>query len=75
MFDSETTALLRAVLELSLRLPIFRPFALVLVRLAHDRRFVVAILFFVLFIIFVVVRIARRHRISHHCEEWPADEI
>ena len=45
-----------------------RPASLVFVWLAHDRRFVGGVLFFFLIVIFVFIRIARRHRVADHHE-------
>src|SRR5258708_15808794 len=51
--------------------------ALVFVRLAHDRRFVSAVLFvlflFVL-VLFVFIRISGRHRVAHDHEGTPVDQ-
>jgi hypothetical protein len=57
--------------------------SLVFVRLAHDRRFVGVVLFFLIVIflivifvivIFVFIRISRRHRVAHDHEGTPVDQ-
>src|SRR5712692_5549276 len=52
--------------------------ALVFVRLAHDRRFVGALLLFVLFVLFVLVVLIRmisgRHRVAGDHEWTPVDQ-
>src|ERR1700682_1749018 len=45
---------------------------LVFVRLAHDRRFVGAVLF--VLILFVFIRISGRHRVAHDHEGTPVDQ-
>jgi hypothetical protein len=49
--------------------------ALVFVRFAHDRRFVGAVLsLFVLFVLFVFIRISGRHCVAHAHEGTPIDQ-
>jgi hypothetical protein len=50
--------------------------ALVFVRLAHDRRFVGAVLFLFVFafVVFVFIRISGRHRVAHDHEGTPVDQ-
>src|ERR1700736_1913591 len=48
--------------------------ALVFVRLAHDRRFVGAVLFLFLFVRFVFIRISGRHCVAHDHEGTPVDQ-
>jgi hypothetical protein len=51
---------------------------LVFVRLTHDRRFVVVILFLfvVVFVVFVVfIRVSGRHRVAHDHEGTPVDRL
>src|SRR5215475_12369540 len=48
---------------------------LVFVRLAHDRRFVGAVLFLFVLVFFVFIRIAGRHRIAHDREGTPVDPV
>src|SRR5215470_15555356 len=50
-----------------------RASCLVLVRLAHDRRFVGAILFLLVFVLFLFIRISGRDRVAHDCEGAPVD--
>jgi hypothetical protein len=52
--------------------PIPKASCLVFVRLAHDRRFVGAVLLFVL-VLFVFIRISGRHRVAHDREGTPVD--
>src|SRR6266852_6440944 len=52
--------------------PILKHHALVFVRLAHDRRFVAAVL--VLFVLVVFIRISGRHRVAHDHEGTPVDQ-
>src|SRR5271165_2414491 len=51
-----------------------RHHALVFVRLAHDRRFVAAVLLLFVLVLFVFVRISGRHRVAHSHEGTPADQ-
>ena len=46
---------------------------LVFVRLAHDRRFVGAVLFLFVLVLFVI-RISGRHRVAHDHEGTPVDQ-
>src|SRR6516165_4803723 len=46
---------------------------LVFVRLAHDRRFVGAVLFLFVFVLFVFIRISGRHRVARDREGTPVD--
>jgi len=55
--------------------PIPKASCLVFVRLAHDRRFVGAVLLFVLFVLFVFIRISGRHRVAHDREGTPVDTL
>src|SRR5258706_4029981 len=48
--------------------------ALVFVRLAHDRRFVGAVLFLFVLVLFVFIRISGRHRVAHDHEGTPVDQ-
>jgi hypothetical protein len=48
--------------------------ALVFVRLAHDRRFVGAVLFLFFFVLVVFIRISGRHRVAQDHEGTPVDE-
>src|SRR5467141_3285893 len=48
--------------------------ALVFVRLAHDRRFVGAVLFLFVLVLFVLIRISGRHRVAHDHEGTPVDQ-
>src|SRR5882757_4853958 len=52
--------------------------SLVFVRLAHDRRFVGAVLFLFLFlfvlVLFVFIRISVRHRVTHDHDGTPVDQ-
>src|SRR5258707_2596862 len=50
--------------------------ALVFVRLAHDRRFVGAVLFLFVFalVLFVLIRISGRHCVAHDHEGTPVDQ-
>src|SRR6202140_2763928 len=52
------------------------PHHLVFVRLAHDRRFVGAVLLLFLFVLvlFVFIRISGRHRVAHDHEGTPVDQ-
>src|SRR5918994_5272941 len=47
---------------------------LVFVRLAHDRRFVGAVLFLFFFVLVVFIRISGRHRVAQDHEGTPVDE-
>src|SRR6516164_6157181 len=46
---------------------------LVFVRLAHDRRFVGAVLLLVVLVVFVFIRISGRHAVAHDGEGAPVD--
>src|SRR5712664_3004901 len=48
--------------------------ALVFVRLAHDRRFVGAVLFLFVLVLFVFIRISGRPRVAHDHAGTPADQ-
>src|ERR1700738_2570290 len=48
--------------------------ALVFVRLAHDRRFVGAVLFLFVLVRFVFIRISGRHCVAHDHEGTPVDQ-
>src|SRR6202023_2386563 len=50
------------------------PHHLVFVRLAHDRRFVGAVLFLFVLVLFVLIRISGRHRVAHDHEGTPVDQ-
>src|SRR5216683_1605250 len=54
--------------------PILKHHALVVVRLAHDRRFVGAVLFLFVLVLFVFIRISGRHRVAHDHEGTPVDQ-
>src|SRR5437879_3744858 len=49
--------------------------ALVFVRLVHDRRFVGAVLFVLVLVLFVLIRISGRHRVAHDHEGSPVDQL
>src|SRR5450631_4525988 len=63
----------RSSSRLPLRATGLNAFCLVLVRLAHDRRFVGAVVFFVLVLFVLVFRISSRHRVAHDHEGTPVD--
>src|SRR6516164_4872848 len=46
---------------------------LVFVRLAHDRRFVGAVFFLLVLVLFVFIRISGRHRVAHDRKGAPVD--
>jgi hypothetical protein len=48
--------------------------ALVFVRLAHDRRFVGAVLFLFVLVLFVFIRISGRHRVAHDHQGTSVDQ-
>src|SRR6478672_12600346 len=55
--------------------PILKASALVFVRLAHDRRFVGAVLFLFVLVLFVLIRISWRHRVAHDHERTRVDQL
>src|SRR3982074_2045360 len=60
----------------TLAMPNSKSISLVFVRLAHDRRFVGAVVFLFLFVLvlFVFSRISGRHRVAHDHEGTPVDQ-